>query len=82
MRQHHNADPFENNLPLPVEEADPPVEDVQQEAPLPDPVVHIFIIHTKPLRYFVFDYNILNIFVVLLGSGKFDISLSQIGWKS
>ena len=67
MREHENADNFENSQPLPVEEAAPPVEDVQQEAPLHDPVVHIFNIHTKPLRYFVFDYNILKNICRLVG---------------
>ena len=53
LRSHQNEDNYENDAPLPVEEAAPPVEDIQQEAPMPDPVVHMFIIHKKMLEFLV-----------------------------
>ena len=49
LNEHHNEDNFENDDPLPVEAADPPVEDVEQAELPPDPEVHLQIFPVKPL---------------------------------
>ena len=49
LNEHHNEDNFENDDPLPVEAADPPVEDVEHSEQSPDPEVHLQIFPVKPL---------------------------------
>jgi hypothetical protein len=67
LRVHNTAGTYDNNEPLPVEDAPPPDEDVAQEAPDSDPEVHMFQKYTICVRIFRVQTNILTIFRLFLG---------------
>jgi hypothetical protein len=62
LQVHNNAATYDNNAPLPVEDAPPPDEDVEQEAPLADPEVHMFHICTNSVRIFCMQLEYPNNF--------------------
>jgi len=66
LTTHHHEEPCENYDPLPVENAAPPDEVVQQEAPAHEPEVHehifvrIFVVHLKNPNNFCSFFKILT----------------------
>jgi hypothetical protein len=67
LRVHNTAGIYDNNEPLPVEDAPPPDEDVEQKAPDSDPEVHMFHNYTICVRIFRVQTNILTISRLFLG---------------
>ena len=73
LNEHHNDDNFENNDPLPVEAAEPPVEDVEHSEQPPDPEVCLQIFPVKPLSFLLLVKNSLEFCSKFVGPTMFAI---------